>query len=245
MRNTLIFSITILLGFSSYAQDPFLKDSLPEFKNNIKLNVSSFAIYDKAFIMSYERIINNKQSMSFEFGAAALPTIDSLAADGFYLSKENQNKGFKIAFDYRFYPQKENKFSAPRGIYIGPFLAFYHFDKQNSFQFIDSNSVSVDLNVKANIYQAGFEVGYHFIFYKRWSVDLLLMGPALSFYSTNINLSSTVSSENELVQDFYQALANKYPGFSTLVNEGEITTTGRTDFFAGGFRYSVSIGFLF
>lgn len=245
MKNTLQFLIIILFGFKSYGQNSFLKDSVPELKNNIKLNVSCYAIYDKAFILNYERVINNNQSMSVEFGAAALPTIDSLVTDEFYLSKENQNKGFKVALDYRFYPQKENKYKAPRGIYIGPFLAFYHFEKQNRFQFIDSNSVSANLNVDANMYQAGFEVGYHFIFYKRFSVDLLLMGPALSFYSTDINFNTTVSSENELIQDFYQALANKYPGLSTLVEEGKIETSGRTNFLAGGFRYTVFIGFLF
>ena len=245
MKKTAFAIILTLIVLRSVAQETAQSDTLNFLKNAIKLNISSFAIYDQSLILQYERVLKRNQSISVELGYATLPKLDSLVSDEFIFKRENENSGYKAFVDYRFYPKNENKYNAPRGVYFGPYLGYYRFNKKNNFQVIDSTSLQVELNGKINIMQAGVELGYQFIFYKRWSLDFLLIGPALSFYSADLTFSSDISNESEILKDFYQALANKYPGLTTLVQEGEIQTSGRTGFFAAGFRYSIALGFLF
>ncbi len=44
--------------------------------------------------------------------------------------KEDKRIGYKVGGEYRFYLKKENKFLAPRGVYLGPYVSYLFFNNE-------------------------------------------------------------------------------------------------------------------
>lgn len=249
LPNKLKFRICLLVMF--FIQYGFLygqnADSLPEYKNNIRLNISAPVLYGSSIVPSYERVLNKKQSISIEAGIISTPDFDTITFERLGIQNQKEKMGFKAAIDYRFFLQNENKYPAPRGIYIGPFVSYYQFNTKAKYTFTDQDLISYygDLDSRLQLYQGGFQLGYQFIVWKRMSIDLILLGPALTYYNVTLDLTGDLSSDSELLQDILDALVDLYPNVSELVNTGTISSSGRADFFAAGFRYSIHVGFLF
>jgi hypothetical protein len=228
-------------------------DSLQEThqrKNVIRYNLSGALLFgfDKFIVFGYERLIGRNQSISVNFGKAALPDIVSIITDSFELKRQGESKGTNISIDYRFYLQKENKFLAPHGVYIGPYYSYNHFTRENQWDHSNSsNSNYVTSHTDLNIHTIGFELGYQFVFWKKLTLDLLMVGPGLGFYNYKASFDSNVSGADreQLLKGLQQLLTQKFPGFNYVFSDKQLDGTGTLNATAAGYRYLIQIGFNF
>jgi hypothetical protein len=224
-----------------------------DFKNTIRYNITNPLLFgDGAIIFGYERIINSRQSFSVNIGRAVLPGLSILNNDtitpDITLNKSSTEKGFNGSVDYRFYLTKLNTYDAPRGVYIGPFYSFNFFERENTFTLNTATfQGDVATDFKFNMHTVGFELGYQFVFWKRLALDLILIGPGVARYAIKTNLNTTLNPDDEaaLFQKINDALAEKIPGYSFVIDDQEYKKTGRVSTTGLGFRYMIHVGFRF
>jgi hypothetical protein len=172
-----------------------------------------------------------------------MPSVISNSSLSF--NRDKQKSGFSLGSEYRFYLAKENKYDAPHGVYLAPFVSFYHFNNQRTGR--DSlNSNFLTLNTSISFLNFGGELGYQFVIKKRLVIDCVLLGPALSSYYFNIKLDgSTSGDQNEKLQEIIAALKEKFPLLNDLTKGSGITSSGISNFWSLGFRYAIHIGYRF
>jgi len=219
-------------------------------KNIIRYNLSGALLFgpDKYLVLGYERVLGKRQSISVNFGATALPKFVSIETDSFSLSKDLKNNGNNFSIDYRFYPRKENKYLAPHGLYLGPYYAFNHFNRENRWEHQNSTTNNnVTTRSVFNIHTVGFQLGYQFIFWKRVALDLVLIGPGLGFYRYKVKFDGTIDEETraQLIDGLEQLLTQKFPGMNYVLSDEQIDANGVLSTNSVGFRYLIQIGINF
>lgn len=221
------------------------------FKNTVRINVTNPMIFgEKAIVLGYERTLPKNQTFSINIGRASFPKFISIDTDSIKLDvdKGYDDVGINISADYRFYPVKQNKYKAPRGVYFGPFYSYNYFNRKNYFNVNTQPYVgSLDSEIKISIHTVGFELGYQFVFWNRVSLDMILLGPGIAFYSFKAKVDTELDPNTE--GDIYEILNNfleeKFPGYSTALNGEEFKKTGNTSTTGLGFRYMIMLGFRF
>ena len=253
--NLFIFTFFVVLSTSKLNAQT--SDSLAnperEFKNTIRFNVTNPLIFGgKSLIFGYERILKNNKSFSINIGQAALPNLENGFSDEFREKTVLSQGGFHISGDYRFYLSKINKYSAPRGVYIGPYYSYNRYNKGHDWEYTeectsDTKLINSDLSLK--IQQVGFELGYQFVFWKRFSVDLILLGPGVAKYKVKANVGGNITDEERelFLEKLNQALKDKFPGYSGTVGDGdgEFAKTGYRSTTSLGYRYMINLGYRF
>jgi hypothetical protein len=240
------FAITCTYG-QDYKSDSAWKKS---HKNIIRYNVSSALLFgiDKTFILGYERVLKPNQSISMNAGSIVLPKIASISTDSFSLGTDLKNTGFNISLDYRFYLNKLNKYNAPRGVYIGPWYSFNRFSRENSWDFINSGGQKfTSTNTDFNIHSFGVQLGYQFIFWDRFALDLVMVGPGMGVYNLKSIVDSNLTEEQQeqLRQVLSDVISNKFPGMNYVFDGKELDASGKLNVTSLGFRYIIHIGFSF
>jgi hypothetical protein len=220
-----------------------------DFRNIIKLNVSSRILYNNSFMVSYERVIGKHQGLNVFAGYQELPVNINLNLANTVLGGTKKKTGYSFGLDYKFYLAKENKDDAPHGIYLAPFVNFYSFISNRTLTHTDSTGIreSTNLNTRVNFFNAGGELGYQFVLGKRWVIDAILFGPAFTHYNFHAKLDNALPGldENEAAQAAIDALKEKFPLLNDLSSDEGINKSGTEAFWSVGFRYNVSIGFRF
>ena len=236
-------------GLSAQTSDSLAKPE-KEFKNTIHFNITNPLIFGgKSLIFGYERQLKNNRSFSINIGQASLSPFNFLDDTELKAKSILSEGGFHISGDFRFYLSKLNKYNAPRGVYIGPYFSHNSFNKKHSWEYTkDGNSsltVESDLNIKIN--QIGFELGYQFVFWKRFSVDMVLIGPGVAAYNMKANVGGNLSDEDreKFIEKLIDPLKDKFPGFDGLDLDGEFIKKGSTNTTSLGYRYMVQIGYRF
>lgn len=237
-----------VIAMSAVAQEKSEKSDVR--KNTIKLNLTNPMIFGgKAIVIGYERVLSPNRSFSVDIGSMSLPSFGSGSVnDSVKLLPNANEKGFHISADYRFYLSKENKYPAPRGVYIGPYYSYNQFNRSNSWNLNATNytgNVNTDLGFR--VHTIGVEMGYQFVFNKKWVVDMVLAGPGMGFYKVNAALATTLP-ENQKGPFFDQLnnyLQEKIPGFNRVLGEGSLRSNGNFKTTALGFRYMINVGFRF
>ena len=220
-----------------------------EFKNTIKYNVTNPFIFGKdVIILGYERVVNKHQSIMVNFGRTALPKLATINTDSMNIIKSNKNTGMNFSAEYRFYLGKENKYNAPRGIYIAPYYSYNSFRKENTWsltKFDFNGEVNTDLSLK--VQTVGVELGYQFVFWDRLAVDFVMLGPGYANYKLKAGINTTLSPANQidLLEEINNYLSDKLPGYNFVIPEKEFTTTGSTATNSFNFRYLIQVGFRF
>jgi hypothetical protein len=224
-----------------------------ELKNTIRFNITNPIIFGrKSIIFGYERILKNNQSFSISIGQASFPTLKFGFSDEFRAKTILSEGGFHTSGDYRFYLSKLNKYAAPRGVYIGPYYSYNKFNKGHAWEYTASSggspvSVESDLNIKINT--VGVELGYQFVFWKRFSVDMILLGPGVAGYKLNADIGGNLSDADR--QKFFdllnEALKDKFPGYAGSINggNGEFEKKGYRSTTSLGYRYMINLGYRF
>lgn len=218
-----------------------------KYKNVLKWNPTPMILWSsKNLTFSYERIISPKQSITFSLGYLELPTFTSDSILNIISFTDRQKYGFNVNAEYRFYLTSRNGRPVPDGIYLAPYLSHYNYhfrNKVNSLTKIDGEG-TFDGDIYA--LNMGAELGYQFVFKNRITLDLVLLGPSLSYYFINLKAAGSVDAEDlaDMNQDFYNRLKDKFPQFGEGRNN-EVHEKYRANAFSGGFRYLVQIGYRF
>jgi hypothetical protein len=249
---SIIFAMVLLstnkLSAQSMNTDTAWKKS---YKNIIRYNLSGPLVFgfDNYIIFGYERVVSPHQSFSLNIGAVALPKLASLSTDSFSVQKDVKNKGFNLSVDYRFYLPHENRHDVPRGVYVGPYFSYNHFDRSNDWVLQKSSTEQeyVTTTTNFNIYTVGGELGYQFVFWKRLAVDLVLIGPGISSYDLKSKIDGNLTEEEKAnLQDaLKQTITQKFPGMNYIFAGKEFNGNGTISTTSLGFRYMVHVGFGF
>jgi len=256
MKRTTLKLLFVLMCFLAVfhktvnAQDSTKKEKY--LKNTIHINITNPIIFGtRNIILGYERNVNKRQTFSVNFGVASLPSLGIITSDSLQAKGKTDDKGFNFSVDYRFYLSKENKYDAPRGIYIGPYYSYNYFGKTHLWELKSTNGgapVDVETETSIRFNTVGFELGYQFVFWNRLSLDLVLIGPGIATYNLKASINTSNLSEADKVK-FYEklneALSEKFPGYSWAVDESEFRSNGSTNTTSLGYRYVVQLGFRF
>jgi hypothetical protein len=244
----LLVAFMMVSSQSVYSQE--LKKGKKDLKNTVRVNLTNPLIFGKkSFIMGYERTVGSHQSFSINLGSFSIPKFLSINTDSIKsLNSSEKNKGISFSADYRFYLANENKYNAPRGIYIGPYFAYNNFERRieliaNTAAY--TGSLNTDLNLR--IATVGFQLGYQFVFWDKVTLDMIMFGPGLSSYKVKAALSTSLNpdQEAELFTKINDVLKDKIPGYSLVVKPGSFEKTGSENTSSFGFRYVVMVGFRF
>jgi hypothetical protein len=248
----LILFVLILAGFqlAATAQDNSTKE-IKNFKNTVHINLTNPIIFGgNSFVFGYERVVNKRQTFSINAGTQGFPSLGIINSDSLKANSILSDKGFNFSVDYRFYLAKENKYAAPRGVYIGPYFSTNYFEKKHSWTLKSTSggaAQTVESKTSLSVNTFGAEMGYQFVFWNRVALDFVLMGPGVAGYNFEAKLLTNVSEEDK--QKFYDkindALAEKFPGYGFVVDEDTFKKSGTEKTTSFGFRYMVQLGFRF
>ena len=248
MKKTLLFFIVLICSLRIYAQESHRDSTL---KNTIRVNITPILVTStiKSFTMGYERVIKPHFSVSANLGHLQLPTIISLPSSApIEWRKSRRNTGFLFSTDLRFY-FKRNRYTAPDGLYWGPYASYYKFINKADIHIKDNNVLEGDATLTTNfgILMLGAQMGYQFVLGKHWTIDLIFIGPGVGFYNASIKLDGDISADkdSEYIKELYDAIVDRFPGANTLLQNHEIRESGSKRFTSLGFRYLVQIGFRF
>lgn len=241
MKQTLF----LLLCISSLGANAQAARDTTARKNLIKLDLTSYWLYRNAAILSYERVVNPHQTWAVTAGFQQFPSLRSM--DSINVTRNTLARGFKIGAEYRFYLQKENRYGAPHGVYIGPYLSFHNFNNTRTLEVNNGGSIEeAELKLNMNIVNPGVQLGYQFVINNRWAIDLVFIGPSVSNYSAKATLNGNFTFDGDQVTDeVLQALMDRFPFVDDLVNEQSATVNGKFNTWAYGFRYQIHVGYHF
>jgi hypothetical protein len=242
-----IFSIIIVFFLSLSVQAQ--KGDTTKRRNIIKLDMTSYALYRNALMFSYERVTNKRpnQTWAVTGGIQQFPTLVGTLLDSVSIKREAKASGFKLGGEYRFYLKKENKYNAPRGVYVGPYSTFHHYSNSRGIEVNNNGKLEqVDLTTDLNILNVGVQLGYQFVIKNRWTIDMVFVGPSISNYSLKAKLDGNYSFDPDNITDeVVQALIDRFPAFDQLIRENEFASKGKLNSWGYGFRYQFQVGYYF
>lgn len=246
LKYTTLFLVPFIMPDVAHAQ---VKDSATQaieknYKNTIKINLTSFILYSNGIQLNYERILSPKRSITAFGGIIQFPMPTVISNSPLNFDKNKSKSGFVFGSEYRFYLAKENKYGAPHGVYLAPFASFYHFNNERSGR-DTSTQQSVYLSTTMNFLNVGGELGYQFVIKKRFVIDCVMFGPALTSYYFNVKLVGDPATHDEQVQAIIDAIKEKYPVLKDLSNGEGVSKSGISNFWSLGFRYAIHIGYRF
>jgi hypothetical protein len=197
---------------------------------------------------SYERILSPRQSVSLELGYLVMPRLFDDTINSLINITSHQKQGVNVTLEYRFYLTRLNTRPIPAGLYIGPYLTYYGYQFRNGLEILNPND-STNGMLEGNYWSLnlGIELGYQFVFWKRLTLDLVLVGPSVSYYGGKTQIAGNLSAEEieQINEDLYDRLVERFPAIQMLSTDKTFKQTGKLDMFRMGFRYLVQIGFHF
>lgn len=222
-------------------------------KNTLRYNVSNPLILGvDNIIIGYEHIVKPYQSFVVNFGVNHLPSLNlkSFSKDQttINLTKTKDNPGYHFSMEYRLYLPTENKFKAPRGIYVGPYYSFNSFSK-NNYWFVQSPQYNGDLitDIDLKIHTIGVEMGYQFVLSDRIAADIIFLGPGLGNFDINAKINGYINAgDKKSIYDNVQSLiAEKIPGYNFAINPQEIDSQEHINVNRLNYRFMVNVGYRF
>lgn len=222
----------------------------PYHRNVIKINPTPMLIWGniKNITLTYERLISNNMSLSLQAGYLLVPKLSDDTLLNLVAITERGRSGINLAFDFRYYPGSRNRRPAPDGLYLGAYLSYYGFNFKNHLDVLyttaDQNGA---FNARVNVINLGIELGYQFIFWKRFSLDLLLFGPSFSYYQGYLEITGNLdkSQIEHIDEEFVDKLLNRFPLLGYMFSGEKLTFTGTKTSFGTGLRYCIQLGFHF
>jgi len=225
------------------------KDTIRSFKNTVRVNLTNPMLFGGRFnVLGYERVIKKNQSFSVNIGRFSLPKFIKVNTDSLTLHSGYKDKGFTISTDYRFYLKNENKYGAPRGVYLGPYYSYNYFERENTWSINTVNMYGeLKTNLRLNANLVGAQLGYQFVIKNRVTFDMILCGPGIWFYSVRTTINTTLDPGDEVLifEKINEILAEKLPGRDIFIQPGEKFRSGSFSTSSAGFRYMFQIGFRF
>jgi|SRR5579863_875028 len=244
----ILFFCCLLVQLQAFSQET--DTAKKKYSNIIKYSISSYVLYPRSFHMGFEKVISRNKSIYVFGGYNEFPLNLNLDLSNTNFSDSKNKTGYSMGAEFRFYLSKENKFDAPHGIYLAPYLSYYQFSSSNTLTHTDSTgSQSININSSISLFNVGAELGYQFVVFKRFVIDVEMFGPSFTAYAFQVSTDGQFSGidQNETLQAVLTALKNKFPLLNDLSTSKEVYRSGvaSSKFPAVGFRYAVCIGFMF
>ncbi len=248
MQNLIRIVFVILITLFCYQTSAQQQDSIVhQRKNIIKFNLTSNSFLDNAILFEYERVLKNNRSFTVQSGYNTIPF--SQLIDSSRSETDLKKTGWSATLDYRFYLKKENKFAAPHGIYVGPFMSYHSFSNERSMELQTSTGTfeTAILNSKISLFSIGGEIGYQFVIKNRWTIDLLMFGPSVTNYNAKMKLTGNLPAQelDGYLKEILDGILDNYPFVGDLLEDNTAEASGRVNTWDFGFRYSVHVGFCF
>jgi hypothetical protein len=245
MKRTLLLFLLVANCLPLPAQE---SETQEQRLNTIKVDLTSYWLYRRSYVFSYERVVKPHQTFAITLGYQEFPKLVSFGG-GIHGEKEDKRVGYKVGGEYRFYLKRENKYLAPRGVYLGPYISYLFFNNERGMT-IDNDDGTVDqayLKTKLSVLNVGFQLGYQFVFKDRWTIDLVFIGPSVSRYTLDMKLDGNFTPDegNDHANAIVDRLLDAFPLLDELVDEKEIDAHGKTSSMSYGYRYQTSIGYRF
>ncbi len=244
-----VFSVLPLMIFAEKT-DSVAPGLQPIHKNVIKFNPTPMILWSwKNVTFSYERILNPRQSVSIELGYLVFPKLIADTVIDLVNITSSEKWGLNATMEYRFYLTKLNSRPVPAGLYIGPYLTYYRYQFKNGLDIFPAKVDTTGM-IKGDFwaFNLGVELGYQFVFWKRWTLDMVLVGPSISYYGGKTEITGNLdgSQIEQLNEALFDKLITRFPGITAFSTTGvTFQQTGKLDVFRMGFRYLVQIGFHF
>lgn len=219
----------------------------PLHRNVIRFNPTPMLVCSNVrnITLAYEHLVKPNQSFMVQAGYLNFTPFQLDSIKGITSVERESNLGGNVGFDYRFYLFKRNGRPAPDGIYIGPYASYYGFKYTSKITMVKSDTIfTTNLTSGYNLINVGMVVGYQFILWKRLSIDMVLLGPSLTYFITNKEISNEIDQEtldevNDKIEDIFR---ERYPLIAQMLSvSGSKSSASLGNFF----RYSVSIGYHF
>jgi hypothetical protein len=242
---------------------PNLDDSISQIKNAdkpdllapyhlnvIKFNPTPMMFFDEIrnVTFSFERLIKESKSVSLQLGYLVVPqTLNDTLFNKVLLDK-NKRKGINVSLDYRIYPFSRNRRPAPDGLYYGGYLSYIATSSESLGKLMDaSQDDHIILNANMSMVNLGFELGYQFIFAKKFSIDLLMFGPSITGYWGNFDVTGNLNSDlgNQINEELAAKLKERFPALGYLFSDEDATFSTSKIVISSWFRYSVQFGYHF
>ena len=241
---TVLFSLLFINNLAS--QDSIVSN----YKNTIRWNITPMAVVGpKSIVLGYERMVSDWQSFSINIGYLEMAPFTNEEGETIHIFDENKKGGFDFSADYRFYFKKRNKFKAPDGLYWGPYAAYYGLWSDASIKIIDNGVMKNTANINSGFHMisGGVQLGYQFVLKERFTIDLMLMGPSLTYYNMNATLDFDldVDPNDPLYKEIYDKILDLSPTLANFVENREFSTNGKLNFLSYGFRYGIQLGYRF
>jgi hypothetical protein len=222
----------------------------PYHLNVIKFNPTPMMLFEEPrnVTFSYERLIKENQSVSLQPGYLVVPQVLNDTLFNKVLINKDNRKGINLSVDYRVYPFSRNRRPAPDGLYWGTYLSYLGTSSQSRVHLMDApEEDNVMLNTKMNMINLGFELGYQFIFKKKFSIDLLMFGPSLSGYWGNLDITGNLNSDlgDNIDEELAARLKERFPALGYLFSDEDSTFSTSKIVVSSWFRYSVQLGYHF
>jgi hypothetical protein len=243
----LLFSIPFLV--SGQKSDSLKIIQGPTFKNVIKFNPTPMMLWNKKNVtFSYERVLNSRQSFTVGLGYLVFNNLLDDTILNIFKNTTRKKSGLNFSFEYRFYMTKRNSRPIPDGLFLAPFFSAYLYQFENGLDVINTPPGDfAKLSGGFYAFNFGGALGYQFVLWKRMTIDLILIGPALSYYGGKINISGEINGEQikEINEDLYNKIKEKYPMADDVLFDKTFKKNGRVDIMSVGYRYLLQIGFCF
>jgi Protein of unknown function (DUF3575) len=240
-------TILILLSVLSITGMVTAQDSTKQVQrmNTIKIEFTR-ALYPNSYVLSYERVTRPHQTFCITGGYEEFPNLVGVSSTT--RVKQDLNKsGFQAGAEYRFYLKKENKYPAPHGVYIGPYVSYHSFYNKREIEVdVDGAKESAELQTNFKILNVGCQLGYQFVINNRWAIDMILIGPSVSNYRADLKMKGDFTFDKEEVENeiLLKAL-DRFPMLDNLLTDKEVSSQGRFDSWSFGWRYQLHIGYHF
>jgi len=261
MKKLLLLLLMPTFMFAQYTEaDKKVDDrALPEltdYKNTVRWNLTPMVLFGYRNVnLGYERVLSDKSTASINVGYLEIPIMFTVSDQIEYVKGDKDRGGFSIFLDYKRYLKNRNKRSAPEGIYWGAFTGVYNQKFRNHYKTSiigdDGTELNGEADLKATInnYNFGLELGYQFVFYDRFTVDLILVGPAASIYTGKLSGKFSGNlDKSERFKEFLDRIYDKVPWLEESIDGDELSAQGSSSTFAvfgSNFRYVVQIGYRF
>ena len=241
LASSLFFASTLL------AQDSLAHSNR---KNTIRWNPTPMVLIGpKSIVFGYERVINPNQTISINIGSLVKSPFTNKYGEEVHLLQEHNTGGFLTSLDYRFYFKNRNKRLAPDGVYWGPYFSYYKLWFKGSSSILENGVTvnTINFDTKLEMINIGVQIGYQFVIKDRFTIDMILVGPSYSYYKANMKFDAEVDldEDSEFYKKMQDLLENMAPGLSTVLENKELTSSGKLGFSYYGFRYLVQFGYRF
>lgn len=219
------------------------------YRNVIKYNLTAPMLWGiENYIFEYERVLSPTRTFSIELGYRTFPKLIGIGkTDSALIVRDHKNKGgISATIDYRFYLKKENKYLAPRGVYVSPYINYFNNKVENTVSTFYSDLASSKITTQIDVFGMGAQLGYQFVFYNRLSLDICIIGPSIAWYNINMKVDGSINIDDEIIdEEMVEIIRENYPIFDILFDDFEINKSGRISKLSFGYRYYFKVGFLF